>query len=119
ALDANIGYVMRNKHAKSGGKVLGGTCQKQSDKQKLLHDYDFIIELAADIWSELNTTQREALLLHEIMHVGVEVDDDGEAKMFIRPHDTEEFAYVIKVYGLYSLDLQAIGAAIEASKRAA
>lgn len=117
ALDAEICYMMRNKHAKTGGKALGGTCQKQTDQQKHLHGYDYIITLAADIWSELNQNGREALLLHEICHVGVEVNDDDEAKMSLRPHDTEEFAKVIEVYGLWHNDLQRVADAIDANRK--
>jgi hypothetical protein len=115
AIDVRIGYLMREKHGTTKGKVVMGNCQKQSAKQKLLNVFDFIITLSADVWAELEPEQREALLLHELKHVGVKPDPDDQDSdvFFLRPHDTEEFRDVIHVYGLWQPDLEELSQAID------
>lgn len=116
-LDAKVYYGFRNKHTKSNGKPVGGYCRKQSDEQKSMHGYDYSITLAADIWSAANQRLREAILLHECCHIGEKYDEKTDESSFItNPHDLEEFAIVVEVYGLYRPEVEQIAAAIEKSK---
>jgi len=114
AVEASVCYMFRSKHTKRGGMVQGGTCSKVSDKDKVLHGYDYIVTLAADIWQELADREREALLLHELLHIGAEEDEqDGSMHYGINSHDTEEFRKVIEVCGLWRPDLEALAQTIE------
>jgi len=116
AVHANVCYMFRSKCAKRGGKVILGKTSKESDKKKLLHGYDYIIELGADAWQELDGKQREALLMHEILHIEATEDDDapGGIAFGTNQHDTEEFRRVIEVYGLWTPDLEELGKTMEA-----
>jgi hypothetical protein len=107
ASGAAVAYIFKAKHAETAGKVVLGTCAKQSPKSKLLHGWDYIIELAWDFWCALNQTQREAMLLHELMHI-----DWDEDVWKIQPHSVEEHTEVIEAYGLWKPDLQAFARAI-------
>jgi len=47
--------------------------------------------------------QVEALLLHEMLHIGRDPATDA---WVVVGHDVEEFAYVIQSYGLWNQDLE-------------
>lgn len=116
AVHANVCYMFRSKCSKRGGKVVLGRTRKESDKNKLLHGYDYIIEIGADAWQELDGRQREALLMHEILHIDAVEDEEaaGGVAFSTNQHDTEEFRRVIEVYGLWTPDLEELGRTIEA-----
>jgi len=111
AANARICYLFRKKHVKVGGQVRAGSCAKQSGKSKLLNGFDYVIDIAWDLWVFMEEHQREALILHELCHVF----KDGEAapSWKIEPHNVQEFTKVIEVYGLWQPNLEAMAAAIE------
>jgi len=104
---AAIAYLFRAKHAETNGKIKLGACKKQSPTEKLLHGWDYIIEIAWDMWAFFTERQREALLFHELCHVE-RFDDVWK----IRSHNVEEFTPVIQVYGLWKPDLESFAAVI-------
>lgn len=109
---ADIAYLMKLKHADKNGKVILGSCAKQSAKSRMLHGWDYIIEIAWDMWALLNDQQRQALLLHELCHVFKEDAADWK----LEGHNVEEFTKVIEVFGLWKPDLQAFAEAIKAAE---
>lgn len=108
AKDAAIAYVFKPKHSEANGKIKLGSCAKQSPKNKMLHGWDYIIELAWDMWALFDNLQREALLLHELCHIF----NDAETWK-IEPHNVEAFAKEIEVYGLWKPDLVRIAEVIK------
>jgi len=116
AVHANTCILFRSKCSKRGGKVILGRTSKESDKSKLLSGYDYIIELGADSWQELDGKQKEALLTHEILHIEAVEDEEavGGIAYSMNQHDTEEFRRVIEVYGLWTPDLEELGKTFEA-----
>lgn len=68
----------------------------------LWHDvtgYDAVIWCRGWFWDQFLDDQREALLLHELLHLEVEYDDDGEVQLRVRKHDLEEFTDVALRFG--------------------
>lgn len=108
---AAVAYLFKTKHTETNGKIKLGSCARQSPKNKLLHGWDFIIELAFDMFALLDDRQREALLLHEIKHIKKAGEDWA-----IEPHSVEEHVAVIEAYGLWMPDLEAFAAAIRAAE---
>lgn len=126
-------WVWRSKAAKSKGRLVLGKARKLTGlAASLLYaaeaaggdaqggDIDpdesverFVIEIAEDTWLDLSTKQKDALLDHELAHLWVDEDDDGNAVLSLRGHDVEEFASVIRRHGLWKPDLENFGAAIE------
>lgn len=104
---AAVAYLFKAKHTETNGKIKLGSCSKQSPTNKMLHGWDFIIELAWDMWAMFEPWQREALLLHEICHISRD-----ESQWKIEPHNVEEFVKVIDCYGLWKPDLENFAAAI-------
>lgn len=110
AANAKICYLFRKKHNKANGKINLGKCHKVSEKDKTLHGFDYVIILAWDMWTMLEPIQREALLLHELLHVLKLGEEAADWK--IQPHDVEEFGKVIEIYGLWKPDLEAFAESI-------
>lgn len=114
AVDANIAYIMRSKHAKRGDKVIWGSCIKQSDRAKLLHGYDYMVEISEDIFNSLSSNQKEALIAHEIMHIACEEDEQtGDVKFGLKQHDFSDFKAIVNHYGAYTSDLEELAKIIE------
>ncbi len=68
----------------------------------LWHDitgFDIAIWVRSYFWGRFDETSREALLAHELLHLDVEYDDNGECKLGIRKHDLEEFNDVVATFG--------------------
>lgn len=116
ALDANIGFRFRSKCAKRGGKTVLARTMKQSDSARIFNgELDFVIEIGDDGWQMLDDTQREALLLHEILHIKAEVneEDGGTVEFGMNDHDVAEFRKIIEVYGFWMPDLEELAKTVE------
>ncbi len=62
---------------------------------------DFVIEIREEAWDRLSLEQQEALIDHELSHMGV--DDEG---CYMKHHDVAEFKAVIERHGLWDRDLE-------------
>ena len=61
----------------------------------------FLITIYKDVWEGLRDIEKSYLVDHELMHCGTEWDKDGNSRLFIRPHDLEEFEACVNLYGPY------------------
>src|SRR5919108_353552 len=81
------------------GHDVVGKCVKAP---RLWHDvtgYDVAIWLRGwffDRWSE---QEQEAFTLHELLHIEIKRDKDGQAKVAVAKHDVEDFVAVVRHYG--------------------
>lgn len=105
---ASVDYLWRGKGSTRGGKLVLGKTQRPSGLLKLYSKADFVIILAADHCrnQKLDEDQLEALLFHELLHIGS--DDEGEPTLVA--HDVEAFVEEIKEYGLWKSDLKLLRA---------
>lgn len=97
------------------GQLVLGKCKKASDLDKQFSQFDFVVILNHEAWtSMLDDEQKEALMHHELMHIGISEDQNGNTKkdsrnrtMFrVRKHDIEEFADIVAQHGCYKADLE-------------
>ena len=86
-----------------------GKCSKATGKWKYLTNMDYIVEVWNCFWDSADQHDREALLMHELMHIESAEKKDGSLVWKIRKHDVEEFLDVTKRYGLWSPPLIEIG----------
>lgn len=105
---ASIRYMWRRKHGTSSGKTVLGKCQKMSGVNKAAASADYVVFVAADVVREQQMThwQLEALIYHELNHVGVDFDDEGEPTFKVRGHDVEMFRCEVEEYGLWRPNLE-------------
>lgn len=65
----------------------------------------FVVSVWESAWNELSDPQREALVDHKLCHCKVEEDEDGNGRLYINPHDIEEFHSIVQRHGTWRPDL--------------
>jgi len=89
-----IGYVLSQENP-PGTKVKYADCTKVKLKYQAWLPYDFIITFYEPNTELLSENQRKILMLHELKHVGI-----GEKGLKLEEHDREDFADILKRYGI-------------------
>jgi hypothetical protein len=101
-MGVKIAYVFRDEASVSHGKVIVGKCYKVGPRDIVLHGFDFVVEIAQDVWAEATADFQQALMDHELGHIGLDgLDDDGMPKYYLRRHDIEEFSEILSRHGAY------------------
>lgn len=99
----NIGYMVSNKKKKSSGRAVFADCRKVQDYYKAQFiPYDFLITVYTENCEAAAFTDEEfrILMYHELLHVRADMNDKGDIKFSVAPHDIEDFAVILKQYGL-------------------
>lgn len=98
-----IGYMVSNKKKKSSGRAVFADCRKVQDYYKAeFIPYDFLITVYQENCDAAAFTEEEyrILMFHELLHVRADMNDKGEIRFSVAPHDIEDFAVILKQYGL-------------------
>jgi|GEM_PF-3801091 len=95
-----IKYLFAKEDLTSKGKRLLGKAHKFGERDKLLHRFSFMIIVDEEFWMNF-PEKREPLLLHELLHCGI----NGDGKPTVVPHDLEEFGEVVRRYGAWGQDI--------------
>lgn len=88
----------REKQSKLGPTY--ADCEKVSASKRWAIDSDFIITVYIPNVARLTEEQKKLLMLHELMHIGIKYDKQGELTPFIVPHSVQDFRYILEKYGL-------------------
>ena len=121
--DAKIALAWRkNLKPNVDGHLMLGKCVKASDLQKELAEWDFVILLNREVWTdpEFTAAKKKALIDHELCHAAPAMTPDFENKydargrqLFrTRGHDIEEFFAVVQRHGYYKRDLEKFAEAL-------
>ena len=94
-----IAYLSSYEEKRKNGREILGECVLVKEQYKWCVPYDFMIIIYEPNCFDLNRKQKRILIMHELMHVGVDPDGD-DIKFKIVPHDVEEFWTIINRYGL-------------------
>lgn len=97
--DVQIVLLSSDHKPKKGGKLVFGQCEKIANKYKWAIPADFTITVFEPNCEGMTDEQLSILIFHELLHVGVEIDDNGEWKYFTVPHDLEDFKAIVDEYG--------------------
>lgn len=100
---AKFACIFREKAAKSDGEPIVGKAKKVTDKYKPImeEDYDYIMEIGADVWQELSGAEREAWVDHLLGHCyGEEDESTGEMKWKTRRPEIIAFTDVLDRHGV-------------------
>lgn len=97
--DVQIVLLSSDHKPKKGGKLVFGQCEKIANKYKWAIPADFTITVFEPNCDGMTDEQLSILIFHELLHVGVEIDDNGEWKYFTVPHDLEDFKAIVDEYG--------------------
>lgn len=102
-----------------------GQCRKVSDLDRELHGYDAVILLNREFFQsadpKVTDDTRKAVIDHELCHVTVVYDREGEPKVNekgktlyrMRKHEIEEFTEILSRYGTYKRVLEVGFAALQ------
>ena len=93
-----IVFLSSDHEKNSKGRIIYGECEKIPDKYKWIIPYDFAITIFEPNVERFDEKQIRILILHELLHVGIELDGNEE-KYYVRPHDIEDFRVILKRYG--------------------
>lgn len=96
---ATIIFLSSDSEKKSNGRRVFGMCEKVPAKWKWAVPCDFTITVFEPNVERFTGEQIRILLLHELMHVGIEKDGNEEI-YFVRPHDIEDFRAIIERFGM-------------------
>lgn len=109
-----IAYLFRHGAWNTRNRETWATVYKVSDRDRLLHKYDYILVVNVGVWSALDGPTREALIDHELSHIGM--DEKGAWKLF--GHDLEDFVSVVSRRGAWTESVREyLDAAHEASEQ--
>ena len=97
---ATICYLGSDYAKRSKGRTVYGECEKVADKNKWAIPADFLIVVYEPNCEDMDDEHLSRLLFHELLHVGVEVDDEGVEKYSVRPHDLEDFRECVDRWGV-------------------
>lgn len=104
-----IAFLESNKPAPKSGRFALGVCKKMSDKDKSLLAAgvaaegtipDFFIIIYKERIKHFTPGQLRILIMHELMHVGVEEKKDGSAVFSLKKHDMEDFRALVERFGV-------------------
>ena len=98
--EATIIYLSSEHEKTSDGRPVLGQCEKIQDKYKWAIPCDFTITLFKPNIEDLTEDQIRIVILHELLHVGIRIDKDGEEDYYVVPHDVEDFRLLIERYGI-------------------
>lgn len=98
--DATIIYLSSEHEKTSDGNPVLGQCEKIQEKYKWSIPCDFTITLFEPNIEDLSEEQIRIVILHELLHVGIRLNAEGEEDYYIVPHDVEDFRLLIERYGI-------------------
>ena len=87
---------MSSKDKTKDDRIIFAECHKVKPLFQAFIPYDFIIVFYEPNTMLMDDLQREILMYHELLHVGMK--DSGELKL--NPHDIEDFSIILDQYGL-------------------
>jgi hypothetical protein len=97
---ARMKYICRNIAAKRGGRAVPGNVYKMTGKWEYLVGCDFVVEVALEVWNDLEPHQRLALVDHLLTRcMGEESEENGEMKWKIVLPEVQEFAEIAERHG--------------------
>lgn len=92
-------FLASEHEKKARYKLVYGQCEKVPDKYRWAVPYDFTVTVFEPNVERFTAEQLRILLLHELLHIGVQVDGNEET-YYVKPHDFEEFAEVVERWGM-------------------
>ena len=93
----SIAYMLEHAELPTGGKYCDWARARLVPKwARAIVSADAAVTVNALVWSVLTDQHREALVLHELLHLG---QNEKSGALEVVPHDVEEFGYVVRTYG--------------------
>ena len=98
--DATICYLGSDNMKRSKGRTVFGECERVADKNKWAIPADFLVVVYEPNCEGMDDVHLSRLLFHELLHVGIGEDKDGNEVYSIVPHDMEDFRKCVDRWGV-------------------
>lgn len=99
--DVPIAFMESDKQKRKGGNVVYGECIKVNELYKDFAPFEFIIVVYSRNAEGFTDEQMKILLEHELLHVGVEYNDNGDiSRAYVKEHDFSDFKQITRKYGV-------------------
>lgn len=93
-------YLESDKPKKTSWSIVHADCEKVPDSKRWAIDADFVITVYTPNVVQMTEEQKKILMLHELMHIGVERNDKGNLRKYLVPHSVQDFYFILEKYGL-------------------
>ena len=93
-------FLESTRQKKSAAGIVHADCEKIADSKRWAIDADFVITVYTPNVECMTDEQLKILMLHELMHIGIDLTEKGEIKKYIVPHSVQDFEYILEKYGL-------------------
>lgn len=93
-------FLESTKEKKSTLGIVHADCEKIADSKRWAIDADFVITVYKPNVLSFTEEQIKVLLLHELMHIGIDVTEKDDLKKYLVPHSVQDFRYILEKYGL-------------------
>lgn len=97
---ATIVYLASDAAKASRGRKVLGQCERVPERWKWAVPADFCITVFEPNVAGMTDDQLSVLILHELLHVGVFENKDGDEVYRCVPHDLEDFREVVERFGM-------------------
>ena len=97
--EAQVAFLASDASPSKAGAPTLGRCELVQSKNQWAIPYDYCVVVYEPNCEGMSEEQLRILLLHELMHVLIDHDKDGEEVYRVRPHDLEDFKLIIDRYG--------------------
>jgi len=84
-------YISKNTVAK---------CIRSNDLIRLFGECEYVIEFSGELWDKLDEELKEIIVWHELLHILVTTDNNGDFQYKIKDHDVKDFYEIIQQYGV-------------------
>jgi hypothetical protein len=115
-VNADVAFLFRKKLTDHDRTRLA-QASRVSGKLNYFTQLDCLVEVNWEQWVNLSDERRIALIDHELCHFSREVSDEGETKYVLLSHDVEEFSAIVRRWGLWKVDLERFGKAVEKARQ--
>ena len=75
-------------------------CVKANKELKFFAGIDYIVEFSKDVWDNVTEETQELIMLHELLHILLSVNKDGDLVTKLMQHDIQDFSTIIKKHGV-------------------
>jgi hypothetical protein len=100
---ARILYIFVSKGGTKSGRKVFGKVRKLAGALEFLLEHDFMIEMALDVWNDMDAQQRAAGVDHLLERCfGEESEQDGSMSWKVRDPDAQEFATILQRHGAWN-----------------
>lgn len=96
---ATIVYLSSEHKKMTAGKTVFAQCEKVAEKYKWGIPADFTVTVFEPNVEGFSDEQLRILIFHELLHIGIEFNEDGSESYTIKPHDLEDFKLIIDRFG--------------------